>query len=226
MHRIDIPAAARAAAERRAGRRDVFERIDPRRTALLVVDMQNYFVAPEYPVAVPLARELAPAINRLAGAVRAQGGLVAWIYTSADGADRDWSHLHAELLSPEASRRRLEGLAEGSHGYALWHALRPAPGDAHVVKRRYSAFMPPPSPTERLLRERGIDTVLVAGTATNVCCESTARDAMMLDFRSVMIADANAALSDADHNGTLTNHLLYFGAVWTADEAIAKLAAA
>lgn len=204
-------------------RRDAFAHLAPRTTALAVVDMQNYFVAPGWQAEIAAARAIVPAINRAVAGVRAAGGLVAWVQTTADGADRDWSHLHAELLTAQASRKRLEGLAEGSPGFGLWPELEVGAADAIVLKRRYSAFLPSPSPLERLLREHGIDTLLVAGTATNVCCDSTARDAMMLDFRTVMLADANAARTPELHDGALANFRAYFGEVWTVDETLARL---
>jgi ureidoacrylate peracid hydrolase len=66
---------------------------------------------------------------------------------------------------------------------------------------------------------------LIAGTKTNVCCESTARDAMMLDFKTVMLSDCCAALSDDEHRATLENIFQQFGDVSTADEALRKLTA-
>jgi nicotinamidase-related amidase len=66
--------------------------------------------------------------------------------------------------------------------------------------------------------------VLIAGTATNVCCESTARDAMMLNFKTVKLADALAASNTAAHVATLANCLLYFADVMNVDEFIARLA--
>ena len=69
------------------------------------------------------------------------------------------------------------------------------------------------------MRESGIDTILVAGTVTNVCCESTARDAMMLNYKVVMVSDCNAADNDDDHNGTLRAIYLTFGDVMDSDMA-------
>ena len=69
----------------------------------------------------------------------------------------------------------------------------------------------------------GIDTILIAGTKTNVCCELTARDAMMLDFKVVMVEDCCAALSDEEHRGALENIIQQFGDVMTADEVLARL---
>ena len=94
-----------------------------------------------------------------------------------------------------------------------------------MIKNRYSALIAGSSQLERLLRSLDIDTVLIAGTKTNVCCESTARDAMMLDFKTVMLSDCCAALSDDEHRAALENIFQQFGDVLTADEALRKLAA-
>ncbi len=65
--------------------------------------------------------------------------------------------------------------------------------------------------------------MLIAGTATNVCCESTARDAMMLDYRVIMLSDANATWTDEEHAATLNSFMLFFGDVMTADEVSGRL---
>ncbi len=92
-----------------------------------------------------------------------------------------------------------------------------------LIKNRYSAFSPGASPLERELRARGIDTLLVAGTKTNVCCDSTARDAMMLGFKSVLLSDCCAALSDDEHRSALETFIQQFGDVMTGEEALARL---
>ena len=73
---------------------------------------------------------------------------------------------------------------------------------------------------QKTLDARGIRNLLVTGTKTNVCCEATARDAMMLDYNTALIADATAALSDEEHRGTLETFIQQFGDVLTAEEAI------
>ena len=112
---------------------------------------------------------------------------------------------------------------EAHEGHALWSGLVVAPADAEIVKNRFSAFIQGSSTIEAHLRARGIDTIMVAGTATNVCCESTARDAMMLNFKTVMISDATASFSDAEHAAALIGYYSIFGDVQTAAEAIAAL---
>lgn len=76
----------------------------------------------------------------------------------------------------------------------------------------------------QLIARRGIDTLLIGGTVTNVCCESTARDAMMLGYRTVMVADCNAAVTQENHQMSLQNFLVTFGDVQTTEQAIANLA--
>jgi ureidoacrylate peracid hydrolase len=73
------------------------------------------------------------------------------------------------------------------------------------------------------LHEHGLDTVLVTGTVTNVCCESTARDAMMLNFKTIMVTDANAAATDADHNASLIAFYLTFGDIMSTEMLIGCL---
>ncbi len=109
------------------------------------------------------------------------------------------------------------------HGFQLWDSLDVREGDARVVKRRYSAFVQGSSDIETVLRDRGIDTLTIAGVATNVCCESTARDAMMLNYRTLMVSDACAAATDAEHAAALGNFYLFFGDVQTTEEVAGRL---
>jgi ureidoacrylate peracid hydrolase len=223
---FSMPADVVARVERRLGRRHMFESFDPRRAALVVVDMQNYFMKPGQPACCDAAREIVPTVNRLAGAVRAAGGTVVWIQTEAlpHGA-RDWGSLYA-IYSPAAQEARYRHLARDGDGYPLWPSLEIAPADLRVVKLRYSAFLPGASDIEERLRTRGIDTVLIAGVATNVCCESTARDAMMRGFHTVMVPDALAAMTPEEHAASLVTFYLYFGDVQSAEEIIGRFAPA
>jgi ureidoacrylate peracid hydrolase len=126
-------------------------------------------------------------------------------------------------MAVRKSARRLSELSKGAEGYELTAGLDVQPDDLRVVKRRYSAFIAGSSPLEAELRSRDIDTVLISGTTTNVCCESSARDAMMLNFKTVMLADALAAPTPAMHVGTLTNCILYFCDVMNVDELTAYM---
>ena len=225
MHDYRVREHVRQRVLKRKGRPLSLDAIDCARAALLVVDMQNYFVAPGFPQEVPVAREIVPAINRMAAAMRSAGGTVAWIQTTATGALETWGNHHRYGMSPEVSARRLATLAEDAEGYRLWHALEPSPVDLRVKKIKFSAMLPGSSDLHEALTRRGVDTVLVAGTTTNVCCESTARDAMMLDYRVAMLSDATAARSDEEHAASLDTFHVFFGDVMTVDEASARLVA-
>jgi ureidoacrylate peracid hydrolase len=67
------------------------------------------------------------------------------------------------------------------------------------------------------LQALGIDTAIVVGTSTNACCESTARDAMMLNYKTIMVSDGNATRSEAEHNASLTAFYTIFGDVMDTD---------
>jgi ureidoacrylate peracid hydrolase len=225
LHKIDIPDAIVERVIRHRGQKHIYDRFDPARTALLVVDMQNAFMMPGVAHALcPEAVEIVPNINRLADAMRAAGGTVVWVIsTFGEASLENWPVLH-EMAGPEKTGPRIAALAEGSIGHQLWAGLVEKPGDLTVVKTKYSAFIQGSSSIETELRQRGIDTILVTGTVTNVCCESTARDAMMLNFRSVMVTDANAAITDRDHNASLIAFYLSFGDILSTDEIVSHLA--
>lgn len=121
---------------------------------------------------------------------------------------------------------RIEAMSAGTPGHQIYDGLEAHPDDLEVQKTRYSAFIQGSSGLEPILRERGIDTLLVTGTATNVCCESTARDAMMLNFRTIMVSDANAAGSDEAHQATLASFWSIFGDVRSTAELVNLIGAA
>ncbi len=224
MHKIALSKDAVARVEKRLGKPHPFDTIDPRRTALLVIDMQNYFVKPGHQSEVPLAREIVPNINRLAAELRRRGGHVVWIRNTTADTRESWSNYHDYLQTPERSERRLKSMEIGADGYEYWHLNDIRPEDAQVTKKRYSAFLQGSSDIERHLRDRGIDTVLITGTATNVCCESSARDAMMCNFKTIMVSDGLATQTDEEHNASLSAFYGQFGDVQTVDEVLESLA--
>lgn len=208
----------------RRGKLHIYDEIEAARTALLVVDMQNAFVAPGMPATVRYAAGIVPNINRLAGAMREAGATVVWIQnTFRPESLEDWSVFFEGFYTPDRREEVLESLFADTRGHELWPGLEPRKSDWHVRKDRFSAFIQGASDLEERLRDAGIDMVVIVGTLTNVCCESTARDAMMRNFRVVMVSDANATHSDIDHNATLGSIFQVFGDVMTAEEAIARL---
>jgi ureidoacrylate peracid hydrolase len=111
----------------------------------------------------------------------------------------------------------------GDFGHALYPELDVQPGDPIVRKYRFSALVQGASDLDTLLRARNIDTLIIVGTATNVCCESTARDAMMLNYKVFFVSDANACRTDEEHNATLASLMVMFAEIRSTDEMIALL---
>ena len=207
----------------RRGRYHLFDRLDPTRTALIVIDMQSAFCAPGAPAEVPASRGIIASINRLTAELRAMNVPVIWVLHANEriGAKSDWELFFNTIVADEVRDKMLDSLTAANQ--RVWEALVTEPADRTVLKNRYSAFIPGSSALERVLRGTGIDTLLVAGTKTNVCCESTARDAMMLDFKVVLVEDCCAALSDDEHRSALENVIQQFGDVMTADEVLIRL---
>ena len=208
----------------RRGSEHCFADLDPKRTALIVVDLQQGFMNEAVGFApVPAARDIVPAVNRLAVAVRQSGGGVFWIKNTHD--ERclaEWSVMH-DISTPAAKEKRIAAMSEDTFGHELWPDLDVHPEDEIVKKYRFSAFLPGASELPQRLRERSFDTVLITGTVTNVCCESSARDAMMTNFRTVMVSDGNAALTAAEHEASLAAFYNVFGDVMDTDMIIAAL---
>jgi ureidoacrylate peracid hydrolase len=223
MHPIGIRQEIIDRVMARRGRLHWFDQLDPARTALVAVDMQSTFCAPGGPAEVPASRGIVPNINRLATGLRRLKCPVIWVLhanTHHRGVS-DWQLFFDHVVAAEVRARTIESLAPGRQ--QVWSGLETAADDVVLVKNRYSALVPGSSTLERLLRNLGIDTLLIAGTKTNVCCESTARDAMMLDFKVVLVADCCAALSDEEHRATLETHIQQFGDVLSADQVLERL---
>jgi ureidoacrylate peracid hydrolase len=209
----------------RRGTAHCYAQLDPVRTALVVIDLQYAFMDEAVGHAVcPAALDIVPAVNRLAAAVRHSGGGVFWVRMTHD--ERcldDWS-VNCEIATPAALAKRVAALTAGSKGHSLWAGLDVKPQDEIADKYRFSGFMPGTSDLPDRLRARGFDTVLITGTVTNVCCESSARDAMMTNFRTIMVSNGNAAMSQAEHDASLTAFYNVFGDVMDTDMIVAALA--
>ena len=216
LHDWHIDEAQYARHEARRGRRHAFESLVPARTALVVVDMVPFFLEES-----PYARGIVPNIRLLADALRAAGGTVAWVLPGTS----EPSPSAIEFYGAEVAERYRTSAGDGPLRPRLWHEFDVQPDDLLVEKFAAGAFFPGRCELPSLLSGAGIDTVLVAGTVANVCCESTARDASTQGYRVIMVADANAAMCDADLNATL--HTIYrsFGDVRPTTELLALIAA-
>jgi nicotinamidase-related amidase len=188
--------------------------------AVLVVDMQNDFVRPGAPVEVPAAQTVIPAIQRISAAARACG--VPVIYTQhllEEGFDV--SPLETEY-NPILQR---VGMRRGTLGAEIVDELRPEGTDLIVEKHRYDAFFN--TRLDSLLSTvrglRAIDTLVITGTLTEVCCESTARSAFMRDYRVLFVSDATGALSPEAQRATEHAIDTFFGRVVDSGTVIAML---
>jgi ureidoacrylate peracid hydrolase len=196
---------------------DPFARLAPSESAFIVVDVQNDYADPAGALALAGAdmsavQEMVPRLERLLGSARSAG--VFTIFT------RNW---HRPETDSEAWRERVgwAGPLEdrpgraGTWGAAFYRVV-PRDGEEVVSKFRYDAFLG--TNLEYLLRARAIRTVVVAGSTTNVCVESTARAAHLRDFHLLLVGDCCASPEADLHAATLSNIDRYFGTVVTADE--------
>jgi nicotinamidase-related amidase len=225
MHPFTVPDHVMKRVLLRCGTPHPFADLDPKRTALIVIDMQNGYMREDVGhSAVKMAAEIVPTLNRLAASVRQAGGGVFWVQNATtEESRREWSVLE-EQASPERRAARIRSVSPGTEGHELWSGLDIRSQDKTVPKYRYSAFIDGASDLETQLRAKGYDTLLITGTLTNVCCESSARDAMMLNFRTIMVSDGNAAMTDEEHAASLISFYLAFGDVMTSKEVESSLA--
>ncbi len=194
--------------------------LNPNSTALLVIDMQNDFVREGAPMEVPMAREYLPNMQTIVQQCREVG--IPVIYSQ---------HLLYEPwdISPLETAYnpslKTSGLRMGTPGAAVVDELKPEPQDYVIQKHRYDAFhntqLDNVLATVRGLR--GVDTVVVIGTVTNICCESTARSAFMRDYKVVMVSDANGGLDQVSQDATLTIMARVFGRVMDTQALLAEL---
>src|SRR4029450_1780326 len=224
MHDFTMPQWAIDRVMQLRGKLHIFDDIDPRRTALVVVDLQNGFMVPEYtPMPVKTSIGTVPNVNRLAAALRETGGKVFWIQnTTNDTSLKEWSNWFA-MSRKEVLQERIETFKAGAPGHEIYPELEVMPEEEIVLKYCLSAFIQGSSYLPERLRAQGFDYVLIVGTVTNVCCESSARDAMMLNFKTVMVSDGNSARSDAEHTATLAAFYAVFGDAMDTDMTIACL---
>ena len=204
------------------GKLVVYDHFDPKRTALLVIDMQNFYVGE-----IASVIGIIPNINRIAKRLRELGGCVMWLgMTAGEGGESRWAIYHDYFFTPEKGANHRDQLSPGHDGHKFHKDLDMRPGDDVIYKSRFSPFIKGASNIEDVLAAHKIDSLVVTGTATNMCCESAARDAMMRDYKVVMVADANGARYPEDHMAGLTSFYQSFGDVRTTDEVINDLLAA
>lgn len=199
--------------------------------ALIVVDAVNDFCSPggyadREGLDIQPAQAAVPRIRRLLRDGRGRLDTRVFI-RPVYGTGANWYLSEAWLeraarANPSGGHNRYPVCAPGSWGAEFVPGLEVDPGgDLVVVKHRYSAFFG--TELDLVLRARGVRTVLLAGVATNVCVESTARDAFFRDYHVVLVEDACAAYSAEEHAAAILNIRRWFGQVATVEEVLAAV---
>ena len=189
----------------------VEKRLMPAHSALLVIDMQNDFCAEDGFVEkvvgkdVSACRAVAPQVMALVAAARERGVPVIWVTANYD---------HDKLPQGMLAKQREKGNAiccgTGSWGHQFY-GVAPAAGETVMDKHSYSAFVG--TPLEGQLRSQGIRTLVFAGVQTNVCVETSLRDAVCRGFYAVLASDCVASHTPPLHEATLKNVQFLFGDV-------------
>ena len=183
--------------------------VDPTSTAVVVVDVQRLFTDMVGAPIEPPLNDVLPRIGRFVDDSRRAGATIVLVRTviAPD------AHSRSTRQWPEFMRA---GMAPDTPGSTFDPCLNPQPGDIEVVKQRYSGFVG--TRLDEILREHGIVSIIVLGLTTNVCVQSTARDAWQRDYETITLADCCAEIGPGSHDASLAWTARNFGAVCTSDE--------
>jgi len=220
-HRIRLPHWAR---DRGAALND-FPSLDEGRTALVNIDMQSVFLAEDQIYGNQHARDVVGNVNALTRAMRAAGAPVIWTRQThtldAPLAPADWQYDERKPGVAEG----VAALQAGAAGHDLYPAMDVAASDVIIDKHRYGAFSCPGEALPHALERLGVAMIVITGALTNCCCESTAREANMAGYKVLAVADAMAALTDAEHNAALLNLRVNFADVRRTREVLGMIGA-
>jgi ureidoacrylate peracid hydrolase len=194
------------------------QRAAPKHAALVVVDVQNDFIADggyfhSIGIDVKPIQRVVPSIAGLIAKAREAGVMPFFVQAIYDAEYCSDAMRERDLRSKRTRPRCLTG----SWG-AEFYGVQPLPGEPVVVKHRYSAMIG--TQLDPLLKRHGIRSLLFAGVATDTCVESSARDAYFMDYYVTLVSDCCAAGSDSDHQGAVARFARDYGAVVTSDEVI------
>jgi len=205
--------------------RGLVTKVNPAHCALVVIDIQNDFCAPGGTVDreggdIARVQSMLPTLKSLIDAARSAGIFVVFV-RNAYSTEPNW--YLSDVWLEQASRRRngdaftkWDSCTPGSWQADFYDPIRPLPSEPIVTKHRYNAFHQ--TDLDLLLRGHGIRTVITAGISSNICVESTARDAFMRDYYVVFPSDATAAYTEQAHAATLRVIGTHFGEVVPAAE--------
>jgi len=202
-----------------------FPALTPGRTALVNIDMQAVFLAEDQIYGNRHSRDIVGAVNALSAAMRTIGAPVIWTRQTHthDGpcAPPPWQYDPAKPGVAEG----IAALQSDAPGHALYRDMQVADTDIIIDKYRYGALSCPAGNLRRTLEALGVEMVLITGTLTNCCCETTAREANLAGYKVIVVSDATATLTDEEHNAALLNLRLNFADVRTTDEVQSMIAA-
>lgn len=201
----------------RRGRLHAFPTLNPAKTALVVVDLDTGTVSR----VDDEIKAFVPQINSLAQALRAAGGTVAWVTTPIGKASKHFKAIYGDEL---AAMYEAEGAKNGK-AQTIWHELEAQPNDVRATKRGASAFFPGKCDLHEQLQERDIESILIVGAVTNVCCEASARDANELDYDVTMVSDCLWGHKDGQHEATLATFYRNYGDVRPSENVIELIGA-
>jgi ureidoacrylate peracid hydrolase len=213
----DLAVAERIAHIRPLG--SLAEKVNPAHSALLVIDMQNDFCATGGLVSrdgrdISQAQQMAARLPAFIDAARAAGVLVVFIrclYTTETNVYLSDVWLEQAARKREGGYTRIPVCCDGEWNGAFYGDLQPKKGDVVVTKHRYSAFHN--TDLDLVLRSNGVRSVILTGVVTNVCVETTAREAFVRDYYVVAVEDGCAAYVAADHVQSMSNIDRFFGQV-------------
>lgn len=194
-----------------AKRQDGAITLDPKRTAVLVVDMINEFCKPGGKMVLPGYEALMPAQTALIAAARSHDMPVIYVIDSHRKnmrRDREWV------------KRTPHGV-ENTWATQVIDDLAPQPDDIRVIKHRYSAFFQ--TDLDLVLKDMLIDQLVIFGVVTNICVRSTVHDAFFLGYEVVVPADACAATGPREQESSLYDIATHFGVVSRAKAVIAAI---
>jgi ureidoacrylate peracid hydrolase len=186
-------------------------RLDPGRTAIVVVDMLNEFCKPGGAMVLPGYETLVPPQRALIEAGRRAGCPIVFLidrHRANVRQDREWL-------------KRTPHCVEGSWGAQVIEDLEPRPDDVYVIKRRYSGFFN--TDLDLTLKDLGVDALVVCGVVTNICVRSTVHDAFFLGYQVVVPEDCVAATGPREQASSLYDIATHFGTVCASEQVVAAL---
>lgn len=196
----------------RRGRLHAFPTLDTTKTALVVVDLDTGTVSRVDDEITAFV----PRINTLARTMRTAGGTVAWVTTPIGKASKRFQAIYGDEL---AAMYEAEGAKDGK-AQTIWHELETETTDVYAVKRGASAFFPGKCDLHEQLQARGIESILIVGAVTNVCCEASARDASELEYSVTLVNDCMWGHKDGQHEATLATFYRNYGDVRPSEDVI------